>query len=67
LIERGESAKLRTLLGDIQARDTKDMQRSASPLKAADDALSIDSTTMPIQAVLDKVLELVKQRLNLPV
>ena len=67
LIDRGESANLRALLEDIQARDAKDMQRSASPLRAADNALSIDSTSMPIQAVLDKVLELVKQRLNLPV
>lgn len=64
LLERGESANLRAQLEDIQARDSKDMQRSASPLKPADDAISIDSTSMPIQAVLDKVLKVVNQRLS---
>lgn len=64
LIERGESANLRALLEDIQARDAKDMQRSASPLRAAEDAVSIDSTSMPIQEVLDKVMWLVSERLN---
>lgn len=66
LIDKGESANLRGLLEELQARDHKDIQRSASPLRPAEDAVSIDSTSMPIQAVLDLVLELVKKRLDLP-
>jgi cytidylate kinase len=64
LIERGESANLRAQLQDILARDSADSSRASSPLKAAADAIEIDSTTMPIQAVLDKVMLLVKERLS---
>ena len=60
LLERGESANLRALLDDIRARDIRDTQRSASPLKAADDALEIDSTVMSIDQVLNAVLDLAK-------
>jgi cytidylate kinase len=63
LIERGESANLRALLEDIQARDARDMQRSASPLQAAEDAIEIDSTSMPIESVLDAILKVVHERL----
>lgn len=63
LLERGESANLRALLDDIRARDIRDTQRSASPLKAADDALEIDSTVMSIDQVLNAVLDLAKKRL----
>lgn len=62
LIERGESANLRAQLKDILARDAADSNRTSSPLKAAFDAIEIDSTAMPIQAVLDKVLKLLEQR-----
>ena len=61
LIERGESANLRAQLQDILARDAADSSRALSPLRAACDAIEIDSTTMPIQAVLDKVMKLLEQ------
>jgi len=63
LIERGESANLRALLDDIRARDERDTQRSASPLKPASDALEIDSTSLSIDAVLEMILSVVKERL----
>jgi CMP/dCMP kinase len=65
LLERGESASLRALLDDIRARDARDTERSASPLKPAIDAIEIDSTSMPINSVLETVLLLVKKRLNI--
>jgi len=55
LIEKGESVSLRALLEDIQARDDRDMNRSTSPLKPADDALVLDSTSMSIREVLEAV------------
>lgn len=64
LIERGESANLRAQLKDILARDKADSSRASSPLKAAEDAIVIDSTIMPIQAVLDEIMLLVKQRIT---
>ena len=64
LLERGESANLRALLSDIIARDQRDTERSASPLKAADGALVIDSTSMSIAEVLETVLNKLEERLS---
>lgn len=63
LIDRGESVSLRALLEDIKARDERDMQRSASPLKPADNAFFIDSSSMSIDEVLDKIVLLAKGHL----
>lgn len=62
LIEKGESVSLRALLTDIQARDERDSQRAVSPLKPADDALILDSTTLSIVEVLDRVLDYIAQK-----
>ena len=47
----------------IQARDLSDKTRAASPLALAEGATHIDTTNMAIDAVVDHVLTLVKQRL----
>lgn len=56
LIDKGESVSLRALLKDIQARDERDSQRSASPLKPAADAFILDSTELSIDEVFAAVL-----------
>src|SRR5699024_791345 len=48
LKEKGIGVSLRGLLKDIEARDAQDEQRQASPLKPADDAVVIDSSTLSI-------------------
>ena len=63
LIDKGESANLRDLLEDIKERDARDTSRSVSPLKPAEDAITIDSTTMSIESVLSEVLSLANQRI----
>ena len=62
LIARGESANLCAQLKDITERDAADINRSSSPLKAAADAIEIDSTTMPIQDVLEKIMWLYERQ-----
>jgi len=47
----------------IQARDTSDTTRAASPLMLAPDAVHIDTTSMPIDDVVERVLELVKAKI----
>jgi cytidylate kinase len=64
LIGKGIDAILPTLLSELQARDARDMQRSASPLKPADDAITIDSTAMSIEQVMSQVIDLVHKRLG---
>ncbi|WP_226702667.1 (d)CMP kinase [Microbulbifer elongatus] len=61
---RGVSVSLRDLLEDIRARDDRDMNRAASPLAPAEDAVVLDSTDIDIDGVLQKVLELVQKRIN---
>lgn len=61
---RGVSVSLRDLLEDIRARDDRDMNREASPLAPAEDAVVLDSTDIDIDGVLQKVLDLVHQRIS---
>ena len=57
LLEKGESVSLPRLLDSINERDERDTNRSASPLVAAEDALLIDSSTLTVDAVCERVLE----------
>jgi cytidylate kinase len=57
LISKGESVNLAALLEDIQQRDERDMNRDVAPLKAADDAIVLDSTQLSIKDVFNQVLE----------
>jgi CMP/dCMP kinase len=60
LKEKGLGVTLHALLREIQARDARDAERSVAPLKPAADAVLIDSTGMPIDTVVAKVLALVR-------
>jgi cytidylate kinase len=46
----------------IAARDKSDTTRAASPLTLAADAVRIDTTDMPIDAVVERVMEIVRQK-----
>lgn len=46
---------------DIAARDYKDSHRKISPLKKADDAIEIDTTSMTIDEVVDEILNIIKK------
>lgn len=46
---------------DIAARDYKDSHRKISPLKKADDAIEIDTTSMTIDEVVDEILNKIKK------
>lgn len=58
LIEKGNSVRIADLVKDIEERDQRDMNRSSSPLKPAQDAHIIDTSAMNIKAVFDTVLQL---------
>ncbi|MDR9389091.1 MAG: (d)CMP kinase [Wenzhouxiangella sp.] len=59
LKEKGEDVILARLLSDIAERDRRDRERSVSPTVPADDAIVIDSTSMPLKAVIEQALSLV--------
>ncbi|MGO4999166.1 (d)CMP kinase [Oceanisphaera sp. W20_SRM_FM3] len=56
LQDKGFDVSFDRLLSEIQDRDDRDRNRATAPLKAADDALVIDSTHLSITQVLDIVL-----------
>jgi cytidylate kinase len=62
LIDKGVGASLEDILQDLRARDDRDMNRSVSPLKPADDAIRLDSTSMTIEEVLAAILEEARHR-----
>ena len=51
LQESGQSAMFRDVFEDIQDRDRRDRERSTAPLKAAEDALVIDTTQLDADSV----------------
>ena len=56
LIDKEDSDSLRALLEDIKARDERDSNRKTSPLRPAEDAILIDSTSKTIEEVVSAVL-----------
>jgi cytidylate kinase len=59
---RGDDVNLASLLEEIRERDERDTQRAVAPLKPADDAIQLDSTTLSIEEVLQKILSEVADR-----
>ena len=58
--ERGIETDLETLKEEIAARDFKDSNRAISPLKAADDAITFDTTGVSIEGVVKFISEKAK-------
>ena len=58
-LARSESAEFDEVLASVQLRDEIDSGRALAPLRAAEDAVVVDTTALGIQEVLDRVLALV--------
>ena len=58
LISKGIPATLDSLRADLEARDARDSNRSAAPLKPAQDALLLDNSDLTIEKSLEVVLGL---------
>jgi cytidylate kinase len=57
LIEKGIPANITTLSQELRARDARDSERAASPLKPAEDAYQLDSSELTIDEVVAQVLD----------
>ncbi len=60
LIQRGEKADYQAILADIIRRDARNSNRSVAPLRAADDAVTLDTTHLGIDAALAEALRMVE-------
>ncbi len=61
--QRVKGAPAQAIAAELRERDQRDRTRAASPLVAADDAVVLDSTHMSEDEVLNRIGELVEQRL----
>lgn len=60
-IQKGIETPLATLEQEIAERDRKDSHRAVSPLRQASDAIRIDTTSMTIDEVVERILSLIGQ------
>lgn len=58
LMEKGEDCNLEQIEKEIVERDHRDMTRELSPLKKAEDAVLLDSSSMTIDEVADSIIGL---------
>lgn len=64
LKEKGFNPDLAGLVTEIRERDERDANRPVAPLKPARDAMLLDSTGLPIEAVLESALDFVSGRIS---
>jgi cytidylate kinase len=64
LKEKGVAATLAALSLEIAERDLRDTNRAISPLVPSADAVLLDTTGMPVDAVIERVLEVARERLS---
>ena len=63
LKQGGISVNLRRLYTEIAERDKRDSTRSVSPLKPAEDAIVIDTSTLDVRGVMKEISKLVIDRI----
>ena len=59
LLDRGEASIYPRVLADMKERDVRDSTRAIAPLRAADDARTIDTSEMDADAVFAAALEFI--------
>ena len=59
---KGEDADLERIAAELRERDERDTDRDCAPLEKALDAIHIDSTTMAMDDVVDRILNVLERR-----
>lgn len=62
LVGTDPSVSLEQIINEIRERDRIDMERKTSPLVISPDAVVLDTSGLSVQEVVDKVLELCRQK-----
>ncbi len=63
LKEKGQCVDFETVLRDIKQRDFNDANRAAAPLKAADDAILVDTSGNELEKSVELLRNIIKERL----
>ena len=62
LTRRGVPADLKEIKSGIVVRDRQDMKRNVSPLRPAEDAYILDTTNMKMMEVVDKMIDVIREK-----
>ena len=62
LAARGEKRTRQDLLAEILRRDELDSKRTVAPLRAADDAIVVETDGLSVREALDRVLQVIERR-----
>lgn len=65
LVSRGTAPDFDQLLEEMRQRDYNDIHRSTAPLKAAEDAVIVDTTHMTFQESCCAIINIIKERVRL--
>lgn len=65
LLRRGETTAYTVVRAELAERDERDRTRDIAPLRAAEDAVIVDSTGMTIRQAVERVLDLARERRGL--
>lgn len=60
MLRKGQKVDYNEILNKILERDRSDMERNSSPLKKAEDAIEVDTTSMDVNEVFDYVLSFIR-------
>ena len=63
LLARGKQVTLEETLTEMHERDRRDQERTLSPLRKAEDAFVIDSTSFGVDVVVDRIVSEVKNKM----
>jgi cytidylate kinase len=61
LTQKGHQVDISKLEQEIKKRDLQDSTRKVAPLVAAADAITLDTTSLTLEQVVNKILELIKK------
>ena len=64
LTEKGEKVSFEKVLQDMKQRDKQDTERAIAPLKAAPDAVKLDTSGNTIEQSIDEILSIVRRKLG---
>lgn len=62
--EKGIQSSYEEVLQGIKDRDKRDSTRKIAPLKRAEDAIYMDSTNLTIEQVVEKMVEIINNKMN---
>ena len=64
LLEKGKDVTYEDVLSDMIERDKNDSSRALAPCKPAEDAIMLDNSEMSLEVSIEKVLEIINEKIN---